>query len=131
MNWTQLKLMIETFIFALVLASCNPTKGELEDTTGYTPVKACIERVVSYKAMIKTMVSVTVSYINYSSKIDTAIVSLGREPVSLFHKGDTLQFYIHPEYPKELRFKKDQLFLPAGSPVKPYKKAILCPRDIR
>lgn len=131
MNRTQLIQMIRAFMFALVLASCNPVKGELEDTTGYMPLKARIERVVSYKAMKKTMVSVTVSYIGLSSAIDTAIVLLGREPISLFHEGDTLQLFIHPECPKELRFKRNELFPPTVSPVKPYKKVTPWAYDIR
>lgn len=118
-------------MLAFVLTSCDPVKGELEDTTGYTPVKACIEKVIPYRVMKKTMVSVTVSYTGSSLKTDTATVSLGREPLSLFHEGDTLQFYVHPEHPKELRFKKDRLFPRTSSSTKSYKKPSLCQPIIR
>lgn len=131
MNKALLKKTVWALMFAFELTGCNPVKGELEDTTGYTPVKACIEKVTPYRVMKKTMVSVTVTYAGSSLKTDTAIVSLGREPVSLFHEGDTLQFYVHPERPKELRFKKDKLFLPGRASLKPHKRIPLCQPNIR
>lgn len=99
-----------------MLAACHVEKGELKDNTGYTPVKACVEDVISYRVMKKEMVSVRVSYhAGGTAGIDTATVSLGRKSKWLLHKGDSLQFYVHPEHPDELRFNQDEL-VPVKSP---------------
>lgn len=93
-----------------MLAACHVEKGELKDTTGYVPVRACVEDVISYKVMKKEMVSVRVSFrAGGTAGIDTATVALGRESRWMFHKGDSLQFYVHPEHRDELRFKRSEL----------------------
>lgn len=101
-------LLVVTLIF-LSTGCKQKNGGELTHTNGYFPVEACIEDVLPSVVMHKGVIWVKVSYINLSSKHDTAMVNLGRYPESFFKKGDSLKFYIHPDSPAELHFRKKDL----------------------
>lgn len=93
----------------LCLTGCKMNTSEIDDPAGYIPVKVCVEKVSYSIVMKKGVVRIEVSYWDLSHVKCKATIDLGRNPKGLFHKGDTLTMYLHPDRPDELKYVKCEL----------------------
>lgn len=105
-------------ILSLCLAGCESYTREIEDTTGYTPVRVCVEEISYNIIMKKGVLRIKVAYLNLSSEKCADTIDLGRKPKELLHKGDSLTMYLHPNRPGELYYVARDLLPDRGIIIK-------------
>ena len=96
-------------LLLLCLTGCKVERQEIENSTGYIPVKVYVEEVSHSIVMKKGVLRIRVSYLNLSSEECATTIDLGRNPKGLIKKGDTLTMYLHPEHPDKLKYVKREL----------------------